>query len=164
MWQVEFAWQLSHHDNIRITRRALRAEIARLPPAVMPGTGAARLFNLVLAQSLQAAVGILERDPLRGVKSRGPSPRAHGIWGNGMVVEDKHLPDTISLCVLSCPFRDYFWNAGCPDLTPILCAWDTAWQAEVNASRKPIRVDNLGSLAGGSDRCEFAFRQMTGAG
>ncbi|MCG7625143.1 L-2-amino-thiazoline-4-carboxylic acid hydrolase [Epibacterium sp. Ofav1-8] len=101
----------------------------------------------------------LERDPFEGVVRRGPSMVAKALWGNGMAVEDRHGPDQVSLCVLACPFHEYFWNVGRSDLTPILCAWDTAWHAEVNVSDKPIRVDVRETIAGGGEICDFNFRK-----
>lgn len=101
----------------------------------------------------------LERDPFAGVKRRGPSRLAQAMWGAGMTVEDRHSCGAVSLCVLSCPFHAYFWNIGRSDLTPILCAWDTAWQTEVNNSPKPIRVDIRSTLARGGEMCEFTFRK-----
>ena len=105
----------------------------------------------------------VERDPFAGVRARGPSAFAKAVWGNGIAVEDRHTQDTVSLCVLTCPFHEYFWNVGRTDLTPILCAWDTAWQAEVNRSGKPIRVDIPGTLATNGDQCEFTFRRAVGS-
>jgi hypothetical protein len=101
----------------------------------------------------------LERDPFVGVLKRGPSTVARAMWGAGMVVEDRRTRDGVSLCVLTCPFHEYFWNVGRSDLTPVLCAWDTAWQAEVNASTKPIRVELRETIARGGDVCEFSFRR-----
>ncbi|WP_224826764.1 L-2-amino-thiazoline-4-carboxylic acid hydrolase [Cognatishimia sp. MH4019] len=101
----------------------------------------------------------LEVDPFAGVVKRGPSKLAKAMWGDGMVVEDRYRPDGVSLCVLTCPFHEYFWNVGRSDLTPILCAWDTAWQAEVNGSTKPIQVDILDTIARGGEVCEFAFKR-----
>jgi hypothetical protein len=101
----------------------------------------------------------LERDPFVGVLKRGPSTVARAMWGAGMVVEDRRTRDGVSLCVLTCPFHEYFWNVGRSDLTPVLCAWDTAWQAEVNASTKPIRVELRETIARGGAFCEFSFRR-----
>ena len=196
LWQLEFATRLSRETGTRVSRRALRLAINRLPDGQMPGTDKARVFNLTLAQSLHAAALILEhelgytranaiakarsafvdtgswvartgvrlwlnveRDPLSGVKTRGPATVAKALWGDGMAAEDRHTTDAVSLCVLSCPFQEYFWNVSRSDLTPILCAWDTAWQAEVNASNKSIRVDIASTLAGGGSMCEFSFRK-----
>jgi hypothetical protein len=195
-WQLEFTRKLSRQAEVTVSLRALRREIAHLPHGNMPGEDGAKRFNLTLAQSLHAAVILLEReggiapheavrlasaafgesgtwlargairlwlkverDPFAGVQKRGPSKFARRIWGQGMMVEDRHTPDTVSLCVLSCPFQDYFWNVGRSDLTPILCAWDRAWQDEVNASAKPIRVDIRNTIARGAEICEFVFQR-----
>ncbi len=200
LWQIEFAWRLSRHTGVRVTRRMLNAAPSRLPEGAMPGTDGARRFNLTLARSLHGAVTLLEReaglppqrashaaeaafvasgswlarasirlwlrlerDPFAGVQKRGPSLLAKAMWGDGMMVEDRRVPGAVSLCVLSCPLHDYFWNVGRSDLTPILCAWDTAWQAEVNASARPIRVDIRSTLAEGDAMCEFVFRKPAGA-
>lgn len=196
LWQFEFALRLSRAADTRVSRKTLRQVISRLPDGQMPGTDAARAFNLTLAQSLHAAVILLEQevglartdavsaahrafvdtgswmprfavrlwlrlesDPYAGVALRGPAAIAQALWGDGMVVEDRRTDNSISLCVLSCPFHDYFWNVGRTDLTPILCAWDTAWQQEVNAYDKPIRVDISSTLSGGASMCEFTFRK-----
>lgn len=194
LWQEEFAWRLSRQAGRRMTRRMIADEIDRLPPAAMPGTDAAKAFNLTLAQSLHAAVRLLEgettateardtagkafvdtgswlsrgmvrlwlrveRDPHAGVVRRGAAPFTRALWGNGMAVEDRHSDGGVSLCVLTCPFHDHFWNAGRADLTAILCRWDTAWQREINASPAPIQVDIRSTIAGGGDLCEFAFRK-----
>lgn len=102
----------------------------------------------------------LERDPFAGVEKRGPSGLAKSMWGDGMAVKDRRAPGKISLCVTRCPFHEYFWNAGRSDLTPILCAWDTAWQQEVNTSDKPLRVDIQSTLATGGAQCEFTFKRI----
>ncbi|MEL7343294.1 MAG: L-2-amino-thiazoline-4-carboxylic acid hydrolase [Pseudomonadota bacterium] len=199
LWQVEFALRLSRAASTRISRKTLRRAISRLPDGRMPGTDRARAFNLTLAQSLHAAVHLLERelgfsraeavsvarrafvdtgswmaragvrlwlwaerDPFAGVKTRGAASFAQALWGDGMVVQDRHSDDAVSLCVLNCPFHDYFWNVSCTNLTPILCAWDTAWQTEVNASDKPIRVDISSTLSEGAAMCEFTFRKPAG--
>lgn len=196
LWQFEFALRLSRAADTRVSRKTLRQVINRLPDGQMPGADAARAFNLTLAQSLHAAVILLEQevglartdavsaarqafvdtgrwmarlavrawlhlepDPYAGVEARGPAAFAQALWGDGMVVKDRRTDNSISLCVLSCPFHDYFWNVGRTDLTPILCAWDTAWQQEMNASDKPIRVDISSTLSGGASMCEFTFRE-----
>ncbi len=102
----------------------------------------------------------VESDPFGGVMKRGPSLVAKAMWGNGMVVEDRLTSDGVSLCVLACPFNDYFGSVGRSDLTPILCAWDTAWQDEVNASDRPIMVDIRSTIACGGKICEFSFRKI----
>jgi len=101
----------------------------------------------------------LERDPLEGLLKRGPSTVARAMWGAGMVVEDRRTGDGVSLCVLACPFHEFFWNVARPDLTPALCAWDTSWQAEVNASAKSIRVEIRETIARGGEICDFAFQR-----
>ena len=196
LWQFEFVSRLSDKADARITRKQVRIEALRLPDGQMPGTDKARLFNLTLAQSLHAAVILLEREfghtkeqaiaiahaafvqtgswlvrvgvriwlcierePFAGVKARGLASFASTLWGDGMAVEDRQTQETISLCVLKCPFHEYFQNVQRTDLTPIVCAWDTAWQAEVNASTKPIRVDIPTTLAERGRMCEFTFRQ-----
>lgn len=102
----------------------------------------------------------LERDPFAGVEKRGPSGLAKSMWGDGMAVTDQRASGEVSLCVTRCPFHEYFWNAGRSNLTPILCAWDTAWQQEVNTSDKPLRVDIQSTLATGGAQCEFTFKRI----
>lgn len=199
LWQLEFTLRLSRVADTRVSRKFLRQAIKGLPHGQMPGTDAARAFNLTLAQSLHAAAVILEQegglartdavsvahrafidtgswmarfavrawlrlepDPYAGVESRGSAAFAQVLWGDGMIVEDRRTDSTTSLCVLSCPFQDYFWNVGRTDLTPILCAWDTVWQQEVNASDKPIRVHVSSTLSDGASMCEFEFRKTVG--
>jgi len=201
LWQFEFALRLSRVVGTRIPRKTLHQAISRLPEVQMPGTDAARAFNLTLAQSLHASAILLEqdlgfsranavsaarrafvdtgswigraavrlwlrveRDPYAGVAARGPAAVAKVLWGDGMTLEDRRTDGSVSLCVLNCPFHDYFWNASRTDLTPILCAWDTAWQEEVNGSNKPIRVDLSSTLSGGASICEFTFRKFTRMG
>lgn len=101
----------------------------------------------------------LERDPFAGVEKRGPSRLAKSMWGDGMAVKDRRAAGEVSLCVTRCPFHEYFWNAGRSDLTPILCAWDTAWQREVNTSDKPLRVEIQSTFATGGAQCEFTFKR-----
>lgn len=101
----------------------------------------------------------LERDPFAGVKARGPASVAKAIWGDGMAAEDQHTDEAVTLCVLNCPFHEYFWNVSRSDLTPILCAWDTARQQEVNTSGKPFRVDISNTHSGGAAICTFAYRK-----
>lgn len=145
--------------------RTLHAAVSLLErDHAIPSTEARRIAGTALVASgtwlARGAVRLwlmLERDPLEGAMRRGPSRVAQAIWGNGMVVEDRSRPDGISLCVRACPFHDYFWNVGRTDLTPLLCAWDTAWQDEVNASARPIRVDIRSTIARGGDMCEFFF-------
>lgn len=154
--------------------RSLHAAVALLEQdRGMASPDAVRIAGAAFGESgtwfARAAIRLwlrLESDPFAGVSKRGPSSVARAMWGNGMAVADKHAAGEVSLCVAACPFHDYFWNVGRTDLTPILCAWDTAWQAEVNASSKAIRVDIRGTIAGGAEVCEFAFRKTdpTGAG
>lgn len=195
-WQHEFAWRLSRAAQTQIKVRDLKRVMARLPTAAMPGSDAAKRFNLVLARSLQAAVVylegdmalpkpqalsvartaflasgswvarnairtwlVLERDPFAGVEKRDPSGFAKAMWGEGMDARDRRAPGEVSLCVTRCPFHEYFWNAGRSELTPILCAWDTAWQQEINSSRKPLRVVIRSTLAAGGSQCEFTFQR-----
>lgn len=62
IWQHEFVWRLSCAAQTRIKVRDLKRVMARLPDASMPGSDAAKRFNLMLARSLQAAVVYLEED------------------------------------------------------------------------------------------------------
>ncbi|MBT8415383.1 MAG: L-2-amino-thiazoline-4-carboxylic acid hydrolase [Boseongicola sp.] len=194
VWQRAFLGRLTRQTGFQLSATDVQAEINRMPRGQMPGTDAARRFNLLMAESLHAAARLLEReaglpredaveaartafvsggswlargfvrlwlrlerDPYKGVDTRGAAPLSKALWGNGMVVEDRRGHAHISLCVLSCPFQDYFWNVGRSDLTPVLCEWDTNWQTEVNASPRPIRVDIKSTLARGDDLCEFTF-------
>lgn len=200
-WQIEFARNLSRQSGFRIPRQMLCDEMKKLSHGKMPGSDRAQQFNLTLAQSLHAAVSLLEceaamprknavdaagaafgksgswlakgairiwlrfeRDPFAGVVKRGPSLVAKSMWGNGMKVEDRRAPNEVSLCVLSCPFHDYFWSVGRSDLTPVLCAWDMGWHAELNASAKPIRINVRSTIAKGGDICEFAFHRPAHVG
>ncbi|WP_424973145.1 L-2-amino-thiazoline-4-carboxylic acid hydrolase [Dinoroseobacter sp. S76] len=106
----------------------------------------------------------LDPDPFAGVQARGPAKLARALWGDGMSVEDRHGAEDVSLCVLVCPFHGYFQSVGRPDLTPVLCAWDAAWQDDVNRSAKPIRVEIRSTIARGAEICEFAFQRADPAG
>lgn len=98
-----------------------------------------------------------ERDPFAGVAKRGATPLAEKMWGDGMQLTEQRKDNKISLCVLSCPFCAYFQNADRPDLTPILCEWDASWIAEVETSKRSLRVVLESTLARGDAMCEFAF-------
>jgi hypothetical protein len=156
--------------NLTLSRTLHAAVLLLERDHAIPSTEARRIAGTALvASGTWLACGAvrlwlkMERDPLGGVMRRGPSRVARAMWGNGMVVEDRSRPDGVSLCVLACPFHDYFSNVGRTDLTPLLCAWDTAWQNEVNASARPIRVDVRSTIARGGDMCEFFFGKPTPA-
>jgi len=87
-------------------------------------------------------------DPLSTLHRRPPSAWIIGMCGNGVSAVDTFTEDTATLQVLSCPFTDFFWNAGRPDLTSILQAWDHTWMAVLNRSSRPIRVTHGSALSG----------------
>ncbi|WP_425039459.1 L-2-amino-thiazoline-4-carboxylic acid hydrolase [Primorskyibacter sp. S187A] len=151
-----------------ILARSLHAAVIYLEEdvALAPELAVARAREAFAATGTWLARGAvrlwlaLERDPFAGVETRGPAALARALWGEGMALEERRRPHEVSLCVTQCPFQEYFWNAARSDLTPIVCAWDTAWHEEINASRKPIRVEMRGCLAEGAPQCDFTFRRI----
>lgn len=87
-------------------------------------------------------------DPLSTLHRRPPSNWVIGMCGNGISAVDTFTEDTAALQVVSCPFTDFFWNAGRADLTSILEAWDHTWMAVLNRSSRPIRVTRGAALSG----------------
>lgn len=205
MWLVKrlfligFARELRRQCRWAPDRRELAATMSRLRGAKhMPGADRQAVFNLFLAQSLQAAVGIFQGrgygraraiamaqaallatgsgltraafswwlrvtpDPVGDMKKRRDlSVKAQKIWGEGMDLSEVHSDDSVALHVTACPFAQYFWGVSEPDLMPVFCAYDAQWMAQVNRSRRPVRVSRSGTLAEGAERCDFTFTRIT---
>lgn len=101
------------------------------------------------------------RDPVRAMQRRRDlSRKAHAMWGNGMQTQMVATENSVALQVMRCPFADYFWNMAEPDLTPILCAYDAQWMAQVNRSSRPVTASRAGTIAAGSDCCDFTFSRQ----
>lgn len=99
----------------------------------------------------------MEADPMRTLTPARLSRTVRRLWGEGMEAKVVAEPGRTTLLVTRCPFEAYFSNASRSDLTGILCAWDSAWMADVNASRRPIAVTRSGALAQGRPHCDFVF-------
>ena len=98
------------------------------------------------------------KDPVHDMKRRRDlAEKARKLWGEGMKLEEVHDGDDVALLVHDCPFAHYFWSVSEPDLTPILCAYDAQWMAQVNRSNRPVRVSRNGTLAAGAEACDFTF-------
>ncbi|MEO0829547.1 MAG: L-2-amino-thiazoline-4-carboxylic acid hydrolase [Pseudomonadota bacterium] len=99
------------------------------------------------------------KNPVANLSRRKLDREVQTLWGSGMETDVERHPDELVLSVKSCPFSEYFWNVARPDLTPILCAWDAQWMAQVNTSRSPVQVLRPSTIASGGASCDFRFRR-----
>ena len=59
--------------------------------------------------------------------------------------------------IQKCFFNDFFRANGMPEVTPIFCAMDNLWIAELDKPQYGVRFKQPTTLAGGDDLCRFQF-------
>jgi len=176
LWQYEFCWRLRRASGGSMTLADLKRAIDRLPHVEMPGADQAAARNRILAESLHAALYLLEDfgytgravfpvlqsafvasggwlvrndmrmwmmiddNPFLIVAAQGPARLARRCHGEGLQVSEQRSADAVTVRVEQCPFQEYFWNAGRPELVRIMRAWDQNWMQVINNSDRPMRV------------------------
>lgn len=83
---------------------------------------------------------LIDKHPFLIVAAQGPAKLIHRCHGDGMRVSQECGTEAVTLLVEQCPFHEYFWNAGRPELTHVMRAWDTNWMQVINGSKRPIAV------------------------
>jgi hypothetical protein len=62
--------------------------------------------------------------------------------------------------VRRCGYHDYLMSQGAAHLTPVLCAFDTAWLEAVDPARHGFVATRATTLAAGGPTCPFHFRRV----
>jgi len=81
-------------------------------------------------------------------------------FGAEFVFDRDEGPDHLHQDVRRCGYHDYLRSQDAAHLTPILCAFDTAWLGAVDPGRHGFVATRVTTLADGGASCPFHFRRV----
>ena len=127
----------------------------------------------ILEQSFVAGAGEMIREHTARFLDDAPDPfqamvgvskaRERYGFGDGFTFERERDDDRAYLLnVRRCFWHDLFVGRGAPELTRVLCAFDTNWIAAIDPKRHRLRFERPTTLGLGGDRCAFHFRREGG--
>ncbi|SHH48851.1 L-2-amino-thiazoline-4-carboxylic acid hydrolase [Marivita hallyeonensis] len=100
------------------------------------------------------------RDPFGDLEKVSPLDWMRRMWGNALKAEQHCSEGRIELTVTDCAFRDYFWQAGRSDLTPVLCSFDAMWHDVINHAKRGMIADQMAAMGEGARTCRFTYSRV----
>ncbi len=115
-----------------------------------------RTFQKPIRLAARAMLWLL-RDPVRSLSRKALQDSPYKAAESGLEMEQRVNDDGMTIIVTRCACHQFFNRCGEPSLTRIFCEWDRNWMDEVEASRRPIRIERPIALSTGGDHCSFRF-------
>jgi hypothetical protein len=127
----------------------------------------------ILEESFVGSMGETIRENVARALDQAPDPfqlivgvskeREQHEFGRGFTFERERDDDGAYLLnVRRCFWHDMFVANGAPELTRVLCAFDTNWISAIDPRRHGFRFDRPTTLGLGGARCPFHFRRVSG--
>jgi len=87
--------------------------------------------------------------------------REEGFYGSSFTfVRERDDAGAYLLNIEGCFYHRFFTANGAPELTPVMCDWDTnTWAEAIVPERHGFRFERPTTLGDGGDKCRFHFRR-----
>ena len=85
--------------------------------------------------------------------------RGEAMFGEGFrYVDDVRDDGRVFVNVEKCLFNDFFLRNGAPEVTAVMCAFDSVWADELNKPEYGVHFERPTTFGRGDDVCRFQFK------